>query len=220
MRAFLRTMLAVSIVGSCIGWWLCAVPGWFEKFVFWMMILCVIGVPATVLFGIPFVILDFLFNYHEIQERRRKFDLDEFLSKFDKRTTALGLATPFVWFVFLFVCAAQVPETIGFSLVRSQFETAAAEYEMLQALMPADDYSASQVGRRFGIYQVDMVGIDGRGGIYFRVNTGHDGIGPDQMSYGFAKKPNATGSPFGRKYYDPIHLVGDWYVFRASDDFY
>jgi hypothetical protein len=46
-----------------------------------------------------------------------------------------------------------------------------------------------------------------------------DGIGPDTMSYGFAFKPNPEGTPFGRSGYSYSHVVGDWYVFSASNDY-
>ncbi len=72
---------------------------------------------------------------------------------------------------------------------------------------------------QLGIYQVDEWAVDPRGGVFFRVNTGGDGLGPDTMSYGFAKHPNSTGTPFGMAKYRTFPLVGDWYWFRASNDY-
>jgi hypothetical protein len=74
--------------------------------------------------------------------------------------------------------------------------------------------------RRIGIYWVDKYVADPRGGVYFRTGTGVDGFGPDVMSYGFAYRPNADGSPFGGARYGRWRLFGDWYWFRASDDSY
>ena len=64
--------------------------------------------------------------------------------------------------------------------------------------------------RRLGIYHVDRLAADPRGGVYFRTHTGADGIGPDTMSYGFAFRPNPVGTPFGRAGYGYSHLFGDW----------
>jgi hypothetical protein len=37
------------------------------------------------------------------------------------------------------------------------------------------------------------------------------------MSYGFALRPNPEGTPFGRAGYGYLHVVGDRFVFSASD---
>ena len=67
---------------------------------------------------------------------------------------------------------------------------------------------------------VDEYTADPRGGVYFRVHRGHDGIGPDVMSYGFVYKPNRIGTPFGAAGYHLFRLGNDWYWFRASDDWF
>jgi len=71
-----------------------------------------------------------------------------------------------------------------------------------------------------GIYHVDEWASDQRGGVYFRTGTGPDGIGPDTMSYGFVYRPNREGSPFGASHYMVRRLGGDWYWFRASNDWF
>jgi hypothetical protein len=83
---------------------------------------------------------------------------------------------------------------------------------------PVESYRGEELGRRIGPYWVDRYGTDRRGGVYFRTHTGPDGIGPDQMSYGFAFRPNEKGTPFGNAHYRRLLLFGDWYVFAASDD--
>jgi hypothetical protein len=84
---------------------------------------------------------------------------------------------------------------------------------------PANEFRGVELNRRFGLYHVDRYGADARGGVFFRTGTGGDGlIGPDQMSYGFAFRPNSEGTPFGNAGYVSLHLFGDWYVFSASDD--
>ena len=81
-------------------------------------------------------------------------------------------------------------------------------------------HDGAPLNRRLGFYGVDEYAADPRGGVYFRVYTGGDGIGPDQMSYGFAHKPNSEGSPFGAASYRVHRLGGDWFWFEASDDWY
>ena len=76
------------------------------------------------------------------------------------------------------------------------------------------------MNQRLGIYLVDEYAADPRGGVYFRVYSGTDGIGPDQMSYGFAYKPNRKGTPFGAARHRLFRLGNDWYWFRASDDWH
>ncbi len=219
-RSFLRFVLSLSIFGALLGWWLSAIPGRLEGILFLPMLLITLGIVGCVVFGIPLGFLYLLENYYDVRYWYREFDMSEFRKRFCWAKVVEALAIPFVWFVFLFVLVAQFPVAIGFSASRSQFETAAAEFETIRESMPGDEWRVIPFGKWFGIYEVDKVGIDGRGGIYFRVRTGGDGIGPDSTSYGFVKKPNPKGSPFGRKYYDPIHLLGDWYVFEASNDFY
>jgi hypothetical protein len=69
-----------------------------------------------------------------------------------------------------------------------------------------------------GCYYVDRYGADGAGGVFFRTFKHPDGIGPDEMSYGFAYQPHKEGCPFGRTRYQTGWLFGDWYWFSVSDD--
>src|SRR5439155_26254579 len=86
-----------------------------------------------------------------------------------------------------------VPRRIAFAKARSAFEQ----------LLPRASASNSQgiagraVNLRLGIYHVDRFAADPRGGVYFRVHSGADGLGPDVKSYGFAYQPNPQGTPFG-----------------------
>src|SRR5262249_39736813 len=54
---------------------------------------------------------------------------------------------------------------------------------------PADEFRGRELGRQVGPYRVDRYAADKRGGVFFRTATGTDGIGPDQMSYGFVFRP-------------------------------
>ena len=112
----------------------------------------------------------------------------------------------------LILLTCYVPRRIAFALSRSSFEP-------LVQNAPVSTHDGA-LNRRLGLYNVDKYAADPRGGVYFRVYTGGDGIGPDQMSYGFVHKPNPEGTPFGAAHYGVYALGGDWYWFEASDDWY
>ena len=90
---------------------------------------------------------------------------------------------------------------------------------MLRLAPPSSD-RALPLNRRLGIFQVDEYAADPRGGVYVRVHSGGDGLGPDIMSYGFAYQPNSKGTPFGAAEYQTFAIGRGWYWFRASDDSY
>ncbi len=106
-----------------------------------------------------------------------------------------------------------VPRRIAFAASRTAFE------QMVPQATPSE-YHGTVLNRRLGVYKVDEYAADPRGGVYFRVHIGGDGIGPNRMSYGFAYKPNQNGTPFGAARYRLFRLGSDWYWFRASDDWY
>ncbi len=106
-----------------------------------------------------------------------------------------------------------VPRRIAFAISRSSFE------QSVQTA-PAPGRPETPPGSHFGVYHVDEYAADSRGGVFFRVYTGPDGIGPDRMSYGFVFKPNPEGTPFGAAGYETHRLSRDWYWFCASDDWY
>lgn len=105
-----------------------------------------------------------------------------------------------------------IPRRIAFLFSRSEFQRHIAT-------APASEFEGERLGRYLGVYYVDRYAADPRGGAYFRTHTGADGIGPDTMSYGFAFRPNPEGTPFGKAGYRYSHVVGDWFVFSASDDY-
>jgi hypothetical protein len=106
-----------------------------------------------------------------------------------------------------------IPRRIAFAAARDSFN------EMLLEATSSVDRRVT-VSRRLGVYTVDEFATDPRGGAYFRVHSGYDGLGPDVMSYGFAYQPNKLGTPFGAKEYRVVQLDKDWYWFCASDDWY
>ncbi len=118
----------------------------------------------------------------------------------------------------LLVCACglmilNVPRRIAFATSRSSFE------KFVPQATPSE-YGGTVLNRCLGVYHVDQYAADPRGGVYFRVFSGADGIGPDVMSHGFAHKPNTKGTPFGAASYGVYHLGNDWYWFCASDDWH
>lgn len=111
------------------------------------------------------------------------------------------------------VLKVYVPRRIAFAASRTSFE------KML-ASAPQSEFQGKSLRRRLGVYQVDAYAADLRGGVYFRVYRGSDGIGPNTMSYGFAYEPNREGTPFGAAGYRVYRLGDGWYWFHASDDWY
>lgn len=105
-----------------------------------------------------------------------------------------------------------LPRRIAFSLSRQAFRQAMRQ-------MPTSEFP-QLLNRRLGIYQVDEYAADPRGGFYFRVYRGRDGIGPDTMSYGFVYQPNGSGTPFGAARYRLYRLGNGWCWFRASNDWH
>jgi hypothetical protein len=107
---------------------------------------------------------------------------------------------------------------------RLVFSTVHSRFAAMIASAPVVDFQNGSrppkpVDRWIGPYHLIEYAADARGGVFFLTGRGGDGIGPDMTSYGFVYQPNSQGSPFGRKYYNPVHLFGDWYMFEASDEF-
>jgi hypothetical protein len=122
-----------------------------------------------------------------------------------------GLGSVAVMFATLGLLWFHIPQRVAFALC----------YPELRGLVdaaPAGGPRGVELARQVGPYRVDRYGADRRGGVFFRTHTGPDGIGPDEMSYGFAFRPNGQGTPFGNARYRRRHLFGDWYVFAASSD--
>lgn len=122
-----------------------------------------------------------------------------------------GLGSAGVMFATLALLWFHVPQRVAFAFCQ-------AELRGLVDDAPAGEFGGVELGRQVGPYHVDRYAADERGGVFFRTATGPDGISPDQMSYGFAFRPNGRGTPFGNARYGHLHLFGDWYMFAASDD--
>ena len=101
---------------------------------------------------------------------------------------------------------------------RVAFVVSQPAFQRHVAKAPVSEHGGVALGRMLGVYYVDRYATDPRGGVYFRTHAGADGIGPDTMTYGFAFRPNSEGTPYGRAGYHYSHIIGDWYVFSASND--
>jgi hypothetical protein len=99
---------------------------------------------------------------------------------------------------------------------RLAFLHARPAFEACVAASPRADSSGESFTRRLGVYHVDRLVTDPRGGLYFRTRSGPDGFDMSKMTYGFSYRPNQAGSPFGDEKYALSHVVGDWYSFQAS----
>jgi hypothetical protein len=126
--------------------------------------------------------------------------------------THAAIASALLFFTFCLL-KFYIPRRIAFAAARSEFEQFVPE-------APKSEQSGAPLNRRLGVYLVDEYAADPRGGVYFRVHSGADGIGPDTMSSGFAYQPNAAGTPFGAASYQFRRLGHSWYWFRASDDWH
>jgi hypothetical protein len=102
-----------------------------------------------------------------------------------------------------------IPRRLAFLHARPAFEASVAA-------APRAYSDGERFDRRLGVYSVDRLAADPRGGVYFRTHSGPDGLEPSSMNYGFSHRPNQAGSPFGDGKYALSHVVGDWYAFQAS----
>lgn len=122
-----------------------------------------------------------------------------------------GVGAAGVMFGTLGLLWLHVPQRVAFAFC-------ASDLRGLVDTAPAGEFGGEELGRRVGPYRVDRYAADARGGVFFRTATGPDGLGPDEMSYGFAFRPHGRGTPFGNAHYRHCHLFGEWYVFAASND--
>ncbi len=167
-------------------------PGMLEDLLFFAVILGVVAVPVAAL-GVLVTAI--------VLARKGK------AIRLPARPVAVVLAMLFVTGALLWL---HVPRRIGFEFSRSAFEQR----------LPESRRGDSTIARRIGLYPVDEMRVDARGGVYFRVDSGLDGISPDTMSYGFVHEPNDAGSPFGASKYRTRRLGGGWSWFQASNDWF
>jgi hypothetical protein len=195
MRRLGATILGLAVMGSVNLVWLSFYPGTGSNLFLLVLLTSVVWVPLLGIGGIALVVLVVRMRVRDPADSRAPI-------------VCLFLAgvIPFASFV---VAATGVPRRAAFVLCRSSFES-------LVDSASISEYKGEVLDRRLGIFYVDRYAADSRGGVYFRTTTSPDG--PDETSYGFAYKPNPEGSPFGNACYRTLRLTGDWFLFRASND--
>jgi hypothetical protein len=105
--------------------------------------------------------------------------------------------------------SSAAPRRLAFLHARPAFEASIA-------VAPPAIAGGKKCDLRLGVFTVDRLASDPRGGIYFRTRSGPDGFDTSTTTYGFSYRPNDSGSPFGDDQYTLSHLTGDWYSFQAS----
>jgi hypothetical protein len=187
------TVLATAVI--CVAALAISIyPGWLNDLLFVALLLGVFAVP---------IILIVLAVVAFKQYRRGKLQSE----RIPWKSVAITFAMLFITYAAL---RYYVPRRIAFAFCRTTF----------QQIVDNGVVDNQVFNRRIGPYGVDESMVDVRGGEYFRVYSGADGLGPDFMSYGFCNNPNDEGSPFGAAHHRTFRLGNDWYWFRASDDWF
>ncbi|MEB3151070.1 MAG: hypothetical protein VKL60_18880 [Sphaerospermopsis sp.] len=203
-------MKILGKIAICITLFICAAiliisiyPGALNSFFFPVMLVSIICVPIFVVLVILFWGLRTLGrrNLKSIRLRRQTF--------VPWREVAIIAGIVLVCYVLL---KFYIPRRLAFMISQSAFE-------QVRVQLPISAKRKITLNRKLGLYEVDEYAMDSRGGLYFRVFWGGDGLSPDTISYGFVHQPNSEGSPFGAAKYQVFYLYGDWYWFRVSDDF-
>ncbi|MBD2518277.1 hypothetical protein H6G93_25545 [Nostoc sp. FACHB-973] len=178
-------------------------PGALNSFFFPVMLVSIVCVPIFAVLAILFWGLRTLGrrDLKSIRLRRHTF--------VPWREVAIIAGIVLVCYVLL---KFYIPRRLAFIISQSAFE-------QVRIQLPISAKGKITLNRKLGLYEVDEYAIDSRGGAYFRVFSGGDGLSPDTISYGFVHQPNSEGSPFGAAHYQVFYLYGDWYWFRVSDDF-
>jgi len=201
MWFLVRSMLFLTFLGCLALLGISIWPGVLNELIFIVFLFSVLWVPLVLIVLVVLAIV--LYRRHTRGQ----------LSPLPKREVA---ATAIVLLSTLILLKFYVPRRAAFRFSRSAFEQMTATAPVMDCAGAGE----SHLDRRLGIYHVDQYARDPRGGVYFRVFAGSDGIGPDTMSYGFAYQPNQQGTPFGAAHYCVFRLSGDWYWYRASDDWF
>ncbi len=193
-----RIVLCLTILGTCLVLGLSILPGALNDLLLIVVLFSVCWLPVIAVGSLIFGVI--LYRMQK-QERLTCLPMKE------------AIAIPVVIFIGLVLLVYYVPRRIAFRANLSAFEALAAN-------APSSEYGGVPINARLGVYQVDEFAADPRGGVFFRVYSGSDGLGPDIMSYGFVKHPNQSGTPFGAAHYKAFRMTGDWYWFRASNDWH
>ena len=160
-------------------------PGWLQDLLYWSIILGLFASPILV--GI---LAFFLFT----QYRRGNFRV--------KRVAwNCAIVTLSMLFTTYVILKLYVPRRFAFAACRGSF----------QQIVDEGVEDGFECNQSIGPFKINDCLVDERGGTFFRVHSGGDGVGPDIMSYGFCYKPNRHGTPFGASGYRTYPLGEGWY---------
>jgi hypothetical protein len=189
-------LLNVSVLGSALVVFLSLFPGVLPNLGLYALLACPFWLPATCVGGV--VYLDPLNSIPDLTRL-----------PFYRRRWVQVAATLVILNVVLALMG--IPRWVAFEVSRRDFD---AHVEQ----KPASSVGSEVVRRRLGLYHVENVATDARGGVYFETQRGPDGLSARTRRYGFAHRPNPWGSPFGDRDYARTHVAGDWYSFAATSD--
>ena len=196
MKQCANIVLVLACIASFAAILLSIYPGVLQDILFIMMLTSIIWLPLALILSVVWLVL-------MVRSKVRLVDWP---------WIRYGLAAAILGSTFVLV-RYYVPRRLAFMASLSQFEAWVAQ-------APVHKYGGTPLNQRLGAFMVEDYAADPRGGVYFRVNQGGDGIGPDVMSYGFTYQPNRSGTPYGASSYSLYRLGSGWYWFRASDDWY
>jgi hypothetical protein len=197
MKRVMNIVTALTILACLVVLAISIYPGRLDALFFWGIILSVLILPFVAIAALAALYLLVRNNrWRAVRIPRRRLGI-----------ILAILGCTFALLIFY------VPRRVAFAVSRERFE------QLVPLALPSE-FAGIPLNKRLGVYRVDEFAADLRGGVYFRVHVGMDGISPDRMSYGFAFKPNPTGTPFGAAHYETFHLQGDWYWFCASNDWF
>ena len=198
MRKGIRVIIFFVALWFCFILWLSIWPGLLVDLLFFTITFSVLWVPLVLPAAVVFAVM--------IAARIDRAWLTPLPKLEISVLTIIGVLT-------LGMLKYEIPRRLAFVVSRDAFE------QYLVAAKPSK-FGGVPIHSRVGLYRVSEYAADPRGGVFFCVYSGADGIGPDVMSHGFAYQPNCQGTPFGAARYHVYHIIGDWYGFRASDDWF
>jgi hypothetical protein len=196
VKLWANIFLFLACAASVAAVLLSIYPGMLRDLMFVLMLTSIIWLPLAAVLGIVWLVL-------MVRSKARLIDWP---------WVRYGLAAVVLGSAFVLVLY-YVPRRLAFMASLAQFQA-------LVAQAPVQEYGGTALNQRLGVFMVEDYAADQRGGVYFRVYQGGDGIGPDVMSYGFTYQPNRAGTPYGASSYSLYRLGSGWYWFHASDDWY
>ncbi|MEM9807258.1 MAG: hypothetical protein AAF959_18490 [Cyanobacteria bacterium P01_D01_bin.56] len=97
----------------------------------------------------------------------------------------------------------QVPRSLGFLVSWRSFANALRTYEH------------TPLKRHIGLYKIRRVERGGSGSYFV---TNFSGIGASHAFHGFVHLPDETKTPFGSKNYRTRRVIGNWHLFKVTDE--